>query len=354
MAQNIQDLTPVEIDEILAPMWAKQADKLFEIHNKQILISKRSELVQLVMEQALDHKLVREARIKTPADGIQLYRKLTMAHDELDWLQDELKVLELESLPYENEYVRRGGWNRVFLATSSKGHAHNGQNCSTCHHGESRTGFVWLTRYSGKSEEEIVADAGERACTTCYPSAPVNAKGTKMFTPDEEEAQKARQEREEAKVQRAAKTASKAITSPDGTPLKGRWDTIRTEREAQIQAVDAIKDALKLWESMVLEPLFEAHPGLDDADMFSKIDTRQQSEAYELSVRLVAAIAAKQGRDDKVVFAELKAKAEAKVKREKNEILKRVYSLMAGMDGYQAYAKAAKAQGLTPWNPNKK
>jgi hypothetical protein len=349
MTKNIQDMTPVEIDTILAPMWEKQAVVAMQIAKYK---RNESEIYATIEKIKGGARLV---QYRTALDGIELMEKLALIGRYIVAEGDKLAKLELESLPYEAEYTRRGRWNRVYLADSYDGHAHNGTECITCHHGEERTQFAWLVQYSGQSEEEIVADAGERACTTCYKSAPANVlkRKTKMFSPKEIEAQKAREEREAARAQRNAKTASKAITAPDGSPLKGKWDVIKTERAAQIEAVDAIKDSLKLWESMVLEPLFEAHPGLEAADMFSRIDTRQQSEAYELSVRLVTAIAAKQGRNDKVVFEELKAKAEAKVKREKNEILKNVYRLMAGMEGYQAYAKAAEAQGLEPWNPHK-
>lgn len=348
MTQNLANLTPVEIDTLLAPIWEREMKIRSTISNYKRRESETFATIEKIK------KGVRVPQVTTALDGIEVMEDLARLGRFIVAEGNKLAAVEAEAAPYEAEYTRRGGWNRVFLATSTGGHAHNGTECSTCHNGVYRTGFSWLIQYSGKTEAEIVADAGERACTTCYRSAPANAKGTKMFTPDEEEAAKARAEREEAKVQRVAKTASKAITAPDGTPLKDQWgSTIKTEREAQIVAVDAIKDALKLWESMVLEPLFEAHPGLDDADMFNKVDAEEQSKAYELSVRLVAAIAAKHGRDEKVLFQELKAKAEAKVKREKNEILKNVYRLMAGMEGYQAYAKAAKVKGLTPWNPNR-
>lgn len=311
--KGLINCTPVEIDEILAPMWAKQADKQLQILAKKKLISERNELVQLIMEQKLDHKLVRAARIKTPADGIQLYRKLNMAHEELGWLQDELKVMELESLPYESEYVRRGGWNRVFLATSSNGHAHNGQECSTCHHGEFRTGFAWLTQYSGKPEAEIVADAGERACTTCYPSAPVNAKGTKMFTPDEEEAAKARQAREEAKAERARQAAEKGILTPEGLPLDigshGFRDVAKTLRTAEIKATDVLYD-------LVREQQHENDP--EWAWMYEngrRVSVKEQAKLGHLAWWIIRAIAAKKGLTFQEVFEAHEKKAQAKVKK---------------------------------------
>lgn len=354
---NLANMTPVEIDTILAPMWEKQAEKQAEIAAKKKSIAERNELIQLVMEQKLNHVKVRRARIKTPADGIQLYRRLTMAYEELEWLTDELKRLELESLPYENEYVRRGGWTRVFLAQSHDGHAHRGQNCSTCHRGEERTRFVWLVEYSGKPEAEIVADAGERACTVCYPSAPVNVlkQKTKMFTPQEREAQQAREEREIERARKAEAAKAKGITNPDGTPLKDKsGSTIKTERTAQIEATDAIYDAERCFDRLVLEPLFEAHEGLREADIFLTVSDERARREREYAERLVAALAHKQDRDTEEVWAELLKKAEAKAKRNSKASLGNVYRLMRGLPVFQAYAEAARAKGLEPWNPHNK
>src|SRR5699024_12010413 len=64
----------------------------------------------------------------------------------------------------------RGGWNRAFLVAGANGHVHSSTSCSTCH---PTTQYAWMTDYSGADEDTIVADAGYRACTVCYPSAPV-------------------------------------------------------------------------------------------------------------------------------------------------------------------------------------
>jgi hypothetical protein len=309
----IQSLTPVQIDEMLAPMWAKQANKQFQIVAKQKLIAERTELVQLVMEQKLDDRRVREARIKTPADGIQLHKRLIMAFEDLDHLKNELRLMEAESLPYENEYVRRGGWTRVFLATSSNGHAHNGQNCSTCHNGEYRTGFAWLTRYSGKPEAEIVADAGERACTTCYKSAPANAKGTKMFTPDEEEAARARAEREAARQERARQADIKGITTPEGLPLDigrhGFKDIAKTVRTAEIKAVDALYELVREQQHSVDPEWAWFYEG------GRRVTEKEQAEEAHLAWWIIRAIAAKKDLTFQEVFEAQEKKAQAKIKK---------------------------------------
>src|SRR5699024_1181900 len=64
----------------------------------------------------------------------------------------------------------RGGWNRAFLVAGAGGHVHSSTDCSTC---RPTTQYAWMTNYSGADEDTIVSDAGYRACTVCYPSAPV-------------------------------------------------------------------------------------------------------------------------------------------------------------------------------------
>jgi hypothetical protein len=89
--------------------------------------------------------------------------------------------------------------------------------CPTCN---VRTRFALLPDWSGADEAKIVEDAGERACTVCYPSAPVDvlSRPTKMFSEDEIAAQGARQAAVAAKAARDAKKIEKALTA-DGSEL---------------------------------------------------------------------------------------------------------------------------------------
>jgi len=77
----------------------------------------------------------------------------------------EIEREELGDLYYEFN------WSRAFLVTNQGGHVHHTPNCSTCF---PTTEFEWLTQYSSDPENEIVALAGETACTVCYPSAPAH------------------------------------------------------------------------------------------------------------------------------------------------------------------------------------
>jgi hypothetical protein len=316
MTQILANMTPVEIDTILAPIWEREANVKVGIRAKVKLIAQRDELIQLVLEQKLTDRKVREARITTPADGIMLMQRRIMAEQELDLLRDRLAKIQIEAAPYEGEYRRRGGWNRVFLATSSKGHAHNGMECSTCHHGEFRTSFAWLIQYSGEDESEIVADAGERACTTCYPTAPVNAKGTKMFTPDEEEAAKARQAREEAKAEKARQADVKGITTPEGQPLDigrhGYRDIAKTLRTAEIAATDFLVDLI----------IIQRQSGDPEFAWLFQNGQTVESRTKETSLHawhVLRAIAAKKDLNFWEVFETHERKAQAKVRKNDRE-----------------------------------
>jgi hypothetical protein len=142
-------------------------------------------------------------------------------------------------------FKARGGWTRVFLVTNGNGHAHSSMNCSTCY---PTTQYHWVTELSAAPESEIVEAAADRACTVCYPTAPVEKKST-LFTPDEIDKAKAKVERENAKAKREADRAAKAPTK-DGQPLtvEYTWDrgdrvfnyseTFKTERAAIIWATD--------------------------------------------------------------------------------------------------------------------
>ncbi|MEH0110669.1 hypothetical protein V6N00_13245 [Tersicoccus sp. MR15.9] len=145
-------------------------------------------------------------------------------HADLAFYDERVaKVEEIAAViePLNVEYAARP-WPRAFLATSSDGHVHSSMRCPTCNRGESATQFQWMTDYSDQSEEDIVAAAGYRACTTCYPSAPIGDKHTlptKMLSHDEVSKEAARREREAKAVEKAHAKAAKAIAGPDGGPL---------------------------------------------------------------------------------------------------------------------------------------
>lgn len=144
-------------------------------------------------------------------------------------------------------------WSRAFLVQG--GHVHSSMECSTCNRQGNATDFVWLPQYSGSDENLIVEDAGERACTVCYPSAPVDVlqRPTRIFSDDErrqiEEAEARRAQREANRSARAAKapTASgEPLVLEVGENVNHRGETrmrkteLRTERTAITFATDIV------------------------------------------------------------------------------------------------------------------
>lgn len=154
------------------------------------------------------------------------YTALVDAYRALVASRAALAALEVVELTLNAEFWRRGGWTRAYLVQTHDGHVHKTQDCPTCNKGEERTRFAWMTQYSGRSEEEIVKAAGSRACTVCYPSAPVDVlkRPTQMFGPDELERAKAAEERAARKAEKEAKAKAAAITLPDGSPLRDEVD----------------------------------------------------------------------------------------------------------------------------------
>lgn len=147
--------------------------------------------------------------------------------------------------PLHQEHDRRGGWTRAHLSiTNGRGHVHRTTECHTLYRDEygnvtTRLDLVW--RYSGADEAEIVGDAGERACTVCYPSAPVDIlkRPTRIFSEEEEARLAARAERETKRAAKADAAAVKGITNPDGTPLMlSSHHEAKTVRTAEISYTD--------------------------------------------------------------------------------------------------------------------
>ena len=154
------------------------------------------------------------------------------ALSDFDTYQAQVDRVNLEIAVLDEEYRRRGGWTRAFIVT--KGHVHSSMSCSTCY---PTTEFGWLPELSGDDEDEIVGKAGERACTICYPSAPVDVlkRASVLFSEEEKQAQAEREAREAAKAEKAAKAAANAPTA-SGEPLEVRIGSVResfkTERAA--------------------------------------------------------------------------------------------------------------------------
>lgn len=170
---NIQDMSPREIDELLA-----------DNYKKQLTVQQRMEYVldaarrvaygrtRGLMTVEMAHETLKNAAAN---ENNFHYERQNYARD-LDSLNEnveELSQLRAEEKPYQDEYKRRDGWSRFFLVDANNGHIHRNMNCSTCNKRGKMTQFSWLPSVSGKTEEEAVKEYGSRLCTVCYPSAPV-------------------------------------------------------------------------------------------------------------------------------------------------------------------------------------
>jgi hypothetical protein len=81
------------------------------------------------------------------------------------------------------------------LVINSNGHVHSSMDCNTCF---DTTRYNWLVQYSNDDEKTIVEDAGQDACTICYPSAPAEVlnRPSRIVTADKVAKAKAKAERD--------------------------------------------------------------------------------------------------------------------------------------------------------------
>ncbi len=141
-------------------------------------------------------------------------------------LRDKKDPLSNSIATLSNVY-RMYNWNRAYLVPG--GHVHKTRSCSSCF---VTTRFVLLPECSGMKESEIVNLAGERACTICYPSAPVDVlkRPTMLMTDDERAELKAKDARRTEREAKAAEAASARIEVM--YPGETRLTTFKTTRSA--------------------------------------------------------------------------------------------------------------------------
>jgi hypothetical protein len=208
---NTADMTPVEIDTILADNYEKQ----MKLQLRIALQVKEIERYEKRLTQAVEKML--------PLDHL---RKLVLdARDHLAELHQEMHGLIDASVPYLGEYSTRP-WNRYFLVKNDNGHVHRGMNCRTCF---ADTHYGWLVELADCNEDAMVEEWGERACTVCFPDAPTNPLYNRPARVDRE----AQEARAAEKAEKAAEKAEKAITDVDGSPLKIDGNVLRTKVAAR-------------------------------------------------------------------------------------------------------------------------
>jgi hypothetical protein len=142
-------------------------------------------------------------------------------------LEAERKPLALRRAELMEIY-KQDPWTRAFLVINSNGHVHSSMGCNTCF---DSTRYTWLVQYSNDNEATIVSDAGETACTVCYPSAPAKVlnRPSVIVTADKIAKAQAKAERDAKREAKIAKAKASAPTA-SGEPLIVIYPSTKWER----------------------------------------------------------------------------------------------------------------------------
>lgn len=282
----LTEQTPVEIDGQLHALYIQRLTLDHLIGNE----GRRIEIVEdsIAADEAAGHTEL----IAAKQDRITAFRH-TLADLEL-----QRAALRIDEEPLEAEFARRGGWTRAFIVTG--GHVHTSRSCSSC---RPTTRFTWLTAYSGRTEGHIVQDSGERACTICFPSAPVDVlRQASVVFSDEERAEHEARGRRNAAAARQDGPRSKKLVHPRGEVLRDFFRRpCTTESAAIIGAACAIRNSLR------------PDPGYTGS--------AYEAEDVEIIRIAVEALAHKHGTDEKLQLDILTAKAITKfIQRYRNSL----------------------------------
>jgi hypothetical protein len=277
--KSLSEMTPVEVDT-----------ELFRIYNLAMTVESR-----IAGEVKFIERMTKRAE-KAPLSAWD-QRNYEEAKARLVGYQEQRRAYIAEKAPFDVEFIKRGGWLRYYRVTNGNGHVHREMECRTCF---PTTAFAWEVELADCDEAAMVTEFGEKACTVCFPDAPAlpsfNGPGRRN-----REAQDARAAERQAK---AEAKAAKAITTPDGTPLKvvrfGRSERLDTERAARIEASD-------LW--------LTAAGHVED-----KYTTPERvAEAQVALGTIVGAIAAKHGLSTDEVLADMQPAFDRKLKTWRKE-----------------------------------
>ena len=159
--------------------------------------------------------------------------EIEKAIEKIAEIKSEISAVNVE-IAKLNKIYNQDPWTRAFLVLASNGHVHSSMDCNTCF---PTTRYNWLVQYSNDDENTIVEDAGQDACTVCYPSAPADVlnRPSRIVTADKIAKAAAKAERDAKKVARIAKEKANAPTASGEflTYKEGKWTrVIKTERSA--------------------------------------------------------------------------------------------------------------------------
>ena len=188
-----------------------------------------------------DKRWIAIGKLESAEDSIKFYEKyyptsvekIQESRDKAAKIKLEISFINIE-IGKLNAIYNQDPWTRAFLVINSNGHVHSSMDCSTCF---PTTRYQWLIQYSNDDEATIVEDAGEDACTICYPSAPAEVlnRPSRIVTADKVAKAAAKAERDAKKAARIAKEKANAPTASGEflTYKEGKWTrVIKTERSA--------------------------------------------------------------------------------------------------------------------------
>jgi hypothetical protein len=181
------------------------------------------------------------SKLESAEDSIKFYEKyyptsvekIQESRDKAAKVKLEISFINIE-IGKLNAIYNQDPWTRAFLVINSNGHVHSSMDCSTCF---ATTRYNWLIQYSNDDEKTIVEDAGQDACTVCYPSAPAEVlnRPSRIVTADKVAKAQAKAERDAKKAERIAKEKANAPTASGEflTYKEGKYTrVIKTERSA--------------------------------------------------------------------------------------------------------------------------
>ncbi len=286
-----------QIDTVLAKLYSRK----FDIETRYLVSARHS--LQLAVQRnqpnpAGTAELLAAAHTIAATDTGETGRRCRETAEQFEAIVAEINALRAASMPLESEYEYRRGWTRAFLVAGPDGHVHASMSCSTCNRGIHNTHFEWLPEYSGQTEAQIVADAGWRACTVCYPGAPTGTPRTLpsvMLSSVDRERKHASQEREARRAQLRADRIAKGLTE-DGSPFvieytvprKGR-EAFKTERAALNWVVGTLADAQAYGFATRLESSREGIAKVEAA-IAAKHQITVEQVRVDISRRVAAAI----------------------------------------------------------------
>lgn len=283
--KSLADQTPAEIDGQLAEIMIRRA-------------SIEAQIVQHDMKVDALYRRLDSFPDRVRLNGDYARKIIADADAAISGLRAQSAQLHDQAAPLYVEYDRRGGWTRAYIVKNASGHVHSSTRCQTCF---TTTEFAWITDLSGHAESEIVEQAGEKACTVCYPSAPVDVLKRKCRIEDPDR-RAARIKREQDKADRAAKKAAKAITTPDGEELTVYDWTIPARTVRRTDGTVVTRPPFEKRET--LKTLSAARQWLTDAYC-----TWRRTPRDEDVQAVTDAIAAKEGKTTEQVTAEARKRA---------------------------------------------